>query len=171
MTQLIQLKPSTRSVYEMINGWLATHPSFSPTFTQFLIKSPEAEIHLKTFAYYLSDTIRIFDVPLFEVCLTQAIKRYECSDGQGEEGEFDGFFEVLTYIAADLLHNIKIEDHQGCEWRVIDGIYFTDWFVLNSSRIKQLESKQIIIEPFYSEKQTVRRAQQILKNKICLTIC
>ena len=170
MTQIIQLQTSTSTADEMLAFWRITHPSLSPTLAIFLTNFPEAEVNLKVFAYYISDAIRIFGEPLFGICLTQAIKRYKCSSRQGDELEYDKFFEVLTYIAADLLHNIKIEDHHGTEWRISDGIYFTDWFSLNTSRLKQHEQEQISIEPLYSEKQTVRRAQQMLKSKICLAV-
>ena len=166
MTQIIQLKLSTNSVDEMLDCWRVTYSKLSPKLTQFLSNFPDTEIHLKAFAYYLSDCIRIFDESLFNICLTQAIKSYKCSDDQDERGE--SFFETLTYVAADLLHNIKIEDLQGAEWRISDGVYFTDWFSLNPSRVKQQELGKICIEPFYSEKQTVRRAQQMLKNKMWL---
>ena len=168
MTQIIQLRTSTGTVDEMLAFWRITHPSLSPALALFLTNFPEAEVNLKVFAYYISDAIRIFDEPLFGICLTQAIKSYKCSSRQDDELEYDKFFEVLTYIAADLLHNIKIEDQQGAEWRISDGIYFIDWFSLNPSRLKQQELGQVNIKPFYSDKQTVRRAQQMLKNKMGL---
>ena len=170
MTQIIQLRTSTSTVDEMLAFWRITNPRLSPTLALFLTNFPEAEVNLKVFAYYISEAIRIFDEPLFGICLTQAIKSYKCSSRQGNELEYDKFFEVLTYIAADLLHNIKIEDQQGAEWRISDGIYFTDWFSLNTSRLKQHEQEQISIEPLYSEKQTVRRTQQVLKSKMCLAV-
>ncbi|WP_133408303.1 hypothetical protein [Parashewanella tropica] len=168
MTQIIQLVPSTCSVDEMLEQWRTTYPNLSSTLTLFLIEFPEAKIPLKLFAYYLSDALRVFDESLFGICLAQAIKSDEGSELQGDECVCDRFFEALTYIAADLLHNIKIEDQQGSEWRIADGIYFTDWFVLNPTRLKQQELKQLSIEPLYSEKQTVRRAQQVLKSKMYL---
>ncbi|RLV58063.1 hypothetical protein D5018_19275 [Parashewanella curva] len=168
MTQIIQLALSTSSVDEMLEQWRTTCPNLSPTLTLFLIEYPEAEIPLELFAYYLSDALGVFDEPLFGICLAQAIKNYEHSDLQGDELDYDRFFEALTYIAADLLHNIKIEDQQGAEWRVVDGIHITDWFVLNPTRLKQLEIQKIKIEPLFSERQTVRRVQQMLKNKMCL---
>ncbi|MBM7072417.1 hypothetical protein JQC92_10285 [Shewanella sp. 202IG2-18] len=164
MTKMIQLKPSANSVDEILNGWRAKHSNLSPKLTHFLSNFPDAGVYLKAFAYYLSDSIRIFDEPLFCICLTQAIRSYKASDEQGDELEI--FYETLTYIASDLLHNIMIEDLYGAEWRIIDGNYFTDWFSLNSSRLKQQELGQIKIKPFYSEKQTVRCAQQMLKNKM-----
>ncbi|RLV59474.1 hypothetical protein D5018_11855 [Parashewanella curva] len=170
MTQIIQLALSTSSVDEILEQWRITYPNLSPKLTLFLIEYPEAEIPLKLFAYYLSDAIRVFDEPLFGICLAQAIKSCERSEQQDDELVYDRFFEALTYIAADLLHNIKIEDLQGSEWRIADGNYFTDWFVLNPIRLKQHELRQICIKPLYSEKQTVRRAQQMLNNKMCLTI-
>ncbi|MCL1078705.1 hypothetical protein D5R81_12510 [Parashewanella spongiae] len=168
MTKIIQLKVSTISVDETLDCWRVKHLSLSPKLTQFLSSFPEAAIHLKAFAYYLSGSIRIFDESLFSICLTQAIKSYK--DLNEQENEFESFFEILTYIAADLLHSIKIEDQQGYEWRISDGIYFTDWFVANPLRLRQQELGQISIKLFHSEKQTVRRAQQMLKNKMWLVV-
>ena len=166
MTKIIQLIPAATSVDKILDGWRAKHSNLSPKLAQLFSNFSDAEVHLKIFAYYLSDCIRIFDEPIFCICLTQAIKSYQNSDEQKDE--LDRFYETLTYIASDLLYNIKIEDLYGAEWRIIDGIYFTDWFLLNPSRLKQQELGQVNIKPFYSDKQTVRRAQQMLKNKMGL---
>ncbi len=110
MNQLMHFKPSHWSAQKMLNHWQLNHPNQLFVFNQLCLSLPEVTDHLKCFADFLSDSIRIHDVSLFELSLTQAISRLE-PPSQGIY-KVEDFFESLTFVAANALYGVAIGD--GC---------------------------------------------------------
>ncbi len=166
MNQLMHFKPSHRSAQKMLNHWQLNHPNQLFIFNQLCFSLPEVTDQLKCFADFLSDSIRIHDVSLFELSLTQAISRLETLS-QGKH-RVEDFFESLTFVAANALYSVAIGDPDEYYWKVSDGVYFTDWLVKNPKRLHYLKHNQLKIRRCLSDKQSVRRVQQMLKDKMLL---
>ncbi len=166
MNQLMHFKPSNWSAQKMLNHWQLNHPNQLFIFNQLCLSLPEVTDHLKCFADFVSDSIRIHDVSLFELSLTQAISHLEQLNR--EKHQVEDFFEGLTFVAANALYGVAIEDPAKYDWMVSDGVYFTDWLAKNPQRLQYLKHNQLKIRRRLSDKQSVRRTQQMLKDKMLL---
>ncbi len=166
MNQLMHFKPSYWSAQKMLNQWQLNHPDQLYVFNQLCFSLPEVTDHVKCFADFVSDSIRIYDVSLFELCLTQAISHLQKS----EHGKYcaEDFFESLTFVAANALYGVAIVEPDGYDWKVSDGVYFVGWLAKNPQRLHYLKRNQLKVRRCLSDKQSVRRVQQMLKDKMLL---